>query len=89
MKIIVLYDHLGVTYSVSDHFLLCDVHYILKLEATPSSKTSLPVYPTTWRHILEASHLKFHLNMFVNVQHTGRSLSSDSRTVVNFVSATL
>jgi len=89
MKIIVLYDHLGATYSVSDHCLLCDVHYILKLEATPSSRTSVPVYQTTWHHILEASHLKFHLNMFVSVQHTGRSHSSDSRTVVNFVSATL
>jgi len=63
MKIIVLYDHLGATYSVSDHFLLCDMRYILKLEATPSSKTSVPVYQTTWHHILEASHLKFHLNI--------------------------
>jgi len=89
MKVIVLYDHLGATYSVSDHFHLCDVHYILKLEATPSSKTSVPVYQTPWHHILEASCLQSHLSMFVIVQHTGRSHSSDSITVVNFMSSTL
>lgn len=89
MKIIFLYDHLGVTYFVSDHFLLCDVHYSLRMEATPSFITSVPVYQTTWHHISEASNHKSHLNMFVSVQHTGRSHSSDSRTVVNFVTFTL
>jgi len=28
---------------------------------------SVPVYQTTWHHILEACHLKSHLNMFVSV----------------------